>query len=1028
MSQLYSHINSRMKLWNNQVAFLYYHDKKLQSINYSDLQMKIERMANTIDLLGFKPGDRIGLMAENSIEWASVYLASVSLKLTPVLLDPDSTPIDLSEKLKIGDMRALFVSPLVYPKLAGIELPCYDISQNLKCLKGSLGAPSSDPDPNLAALVFTSGTTGGLKAVMITHENLIETMKLYGVKNGFLSYETSFKYSDNVNLLNYLPWHHIFGLFSTLILPIYCGFKVSLVDKVTPERIVEIIKETQPTFMFTVPRLVEAIARKLEAKIQSLSKTQKFIVKLLINVSAPIRKFFSINLGPLLFKKVHKEFGGRLTTFVVGGAPLDTEAALFMSNLGFNILEGYGLTESTGCGLARSKDEWNNLGNVGFPIPTSKVQIALPDENGVGEICMTGPHIMKGYFRNPEATRQTLVNGWLMTGDLGRKNEDGSIVITGRLKEMIMTSTGKKTWPHLIKKHYEDIPHMKDFAIVGIQSQKGDQIHAVVVPELIEKQETILNLLNKRSGEIPHHLRINQVHFVESIPKTATLKVKSQDLIKRLLTPSAQPENLEAKVLALLSRITNLTLNNLDEHLSDISLDSLGALEFVNEAKKLFNIELPVDFMLSNPTIRELCQTLQKPKNHERERHSIPTKKKIKAHFKTDHIFVTGATGVVGGYVVKRLLETTSSHVHCLVRAETELKGLERIENILQVYGIDQGLYEGRLHVYLGDITLNRMGLDEEVYNSLLKQIDLTIHSAAKVSLSESYDEIKKINVEGTREVISFSLDTKQKYFAFISSYSIMGNKLYSKGSSFSEEDYDQGQKFEHLGYERSKFEAEGIVRKSDNLNWMVFRLGNVFGDSRTGAYPLKTTQVEGIFYDMFKTVIETGKAMEGEQFYDMTPVDYIADAVIYLSYSHQELFSTYHLVNSSIKKWSEIVDVLEEAGFHVDRFPTQEYIEALSNKTITSKTSKQPYRSITTELIRFKKDLFLQGEGSIIDSKMTQDVLKGAGIECPPISSKLMQTYFDYCRKIGYMMFQLLFFLDENFMFLSVQECFQVF
>lgn len=994
------------------IAFQYYVDGKLQRIKYSELKDHIFKARERLKEAGFVPGDRIGIMSENSLHFAITYFAALTADLTPALIDPESPRQELESKLKITDVRALFVSDKAFEKTKDFQFPKIKINQNY-LLTDPLPPPSQDPDPSIAALVFTSGTTGGLKAVMITQENFHNTVRLYTVRNDVPDYGEPGPYNDTLNLLNFLPWYHIFGLFSTLIIPLYIGFKFTLVDQVNPARIIQIIQETKPTFLFTVPRLVDAFASQIKAKIEELPTFKRKIVLQLINFSILVRRLTGINIGKKLLRNVHEKFGGKLGIIVAGGAPLTVQSGHFMNALGFTILEGYGLSESTGCGLARPLQDWNRVGEVGKKIPTSEVKISNPDESGEGEIWMKGPHIMRGYFRDQEATQSAIEEGWLKTGDLGRMSQEESVIITGRIKELITTSTGKKSWPHTIKEHYEGIFHVKEFVVLGMRSKVavGDEIHAVVVAENEEFEKDIVSEFNRRSGEIPHHLRVIKIHFIKEIPKTPTLKVKIQALKEWINTRSIEKNDsiesltdMQREVINILKKITGQKNIHLSDHLSEIGLDSLGALQLVNEIHSQYKLEVPVDFIVANPTVHKMADAILNPQKKEGplERKSKPISLTpiILNNLNKNHIFLTGSTGVVGAYLLLKLIEEYPATIHCLVRDKTVEGSYERLIKMLSIYGAKPEVIDrlkNRVVIYLGDITLPNFGLEKKVYDSLTETIDLVIHSAAKVALSDSYEVLRKVNVEGTLEASSFALRTRQKLFVFISSYSVMGDHLYQEKDPFTEEEYDRGQAFPSLGYERTKFEAEGAVRELSNkgLKWMILRLGNVFGHSKTGAYPLMSTNVEGVFYDIFKTVIETNQGMEGEQYYDMTPIDYIIRSILHLVFERNEFFSTYHLVNPQPKKWSEILSYIQESGYDIDRLSPEEYLNKMSEKTA---------RSITFELIKYKMHLFRNNRGTYADSKKTSKILHNAGIFCPEVNLELIQTYLKYCEKVGYL------------------------
>ncbi len=299
----------------------------------------------------------------------------------------------------------------------------------------------------------------------------------------------------------------------------------------------------------------------------------------------------------------------------------------------------------------------------------------------------------------------------------------------------------------------------------------------------------------------------------------------------------------------------------------------------------------------------------------------------------------------------------------------------------------------------MGDITETMLGVEEVMYQQLVDEIEMVVHCAAKISLHGLYNELKVVNVDGTKNMIDFALNTKQKYFIHVSTIAVMGDRRFMICPAYAEKDYDLGQGFKNLGYEQSKFEAEGLVRSAgkDGLKWIIARSGYLMGDSEKGYYPLGLTRVPGIFYDIFKTAIELKIAINSDMHFDITPVDYVSKALVYLSTVLKDIYSTYHLNNPNQKTLNDIIKLLINYGYQVDLVNYDEYINIL-------RSGEKKYRSIYTDLVLLGIENDAPKGFSFVDSSYTKEVLSKANIVCPDVDDKLIKTYLDYCIDKGYL------------------------
>lgn len=370
-------------------------------------------------------------------------------------------------------------------------------------------------------------------------------------------------------------------------------------------------------------------------------------------------------------------------------------------------------------------------------------------------------------------------------------------------------------------------------------------------------------------------------------------------------------------------------------------------------------------------------------------------------------VFVTGTTGILGSYVLKLLLEETAFPLHCLVRAPSEEEAYRRLASSLGAYdpkGTLLPTLRDRVRVELGDVAQEGLGLSPEATARLQSQVDGVVHVAALTDLFLTYRRIAPVNVKGTENIVRFTLGTKRKYLAHVSTHTIVGDKSYDPTTVFRESDYDVGQGFDYLSYQRSKFEAEGIVRqaKDQGLVWNVLRPGQIFGEAATGAYPLGHSAVTGLFYDIWKTVLESRVAYLSNVHFDVVPVDYVSRGILELGIRSAANYQTYHLTNPHVLRYTQVIETLAETGYPIQLIPQPEYEQRILERRL--RWDGTDYKSSTTSAFRwwFKRGIRLT-DGGYTCSAYTAGLLADRGVHCPKIDKKLLGTYVDAGVAAGY-------------------------
>ncbi len=452
-------------------------------VSYSLLGQKINLYTELIKDVEL---EKIAIYSENRLGWVYSFYAGWNCGAIVVPVDFMSTVEEVAFILNDSKPEVVFASKekakdleqslqyLTYqPKVYII-----DDYENASVAEDT-SYPVIDPDRSkVAVIIYTSGTTGSPKGVMLTYDNILSN--IYAVYRDV----KIFRAEDRILML--LPLHHIFPLLGTMVMPLFAGALIALSPSMSSEDIINTLQKNKITLLIGVPRLYAAIRKGIVDKIHK-SK----MASLLFSVAGKVQ---SKSLSRFIFKAVHKKFGGAVRYIVSGGAALDAEIGGDFKTLGFEVLEGYGMTEAAPM-ISFTRPGKVKVGSPGFTLPNCEVDIRD------GEIVVRGANIMKGYYNRPEETAEILKDGWLYTGDLGHFDNDGFLFITGRKKEIIILSNGKNINPAEIEQKLENYAaFVKE---VGVY-QRGDQLRAIIVPsdEIKYRLTSISELTQKMKWEV----------------------------------------------------------------------------------------------------------------------------------------------------------------------------------------------------------------------------------------------------------------------------------------------------------------------------------------------------------------------------------------------------------------------------------------------------------------------------------------------------------------------------------------------
>ena len=516
---------------------------KIINKTYIDFKNDVQNLSTKLIQMGLQ-NQRIAVIGKNSYSWAVSYLASTIIGIV-VPIDKEASKENIKEFLNVSNAKAViaddkylneifeFKSELKNETIL-IDMQNTSKYTNLSDLitdgKKLIDGGNKDyenikinPD-EMKILLFTSGTTGNSKAVMLSHKNICSNI---------VSIASIVKVDNSTKVLSILPLHHTYECTIGYLLVVYGGGTICYCEGL--RYITKNIQEYQPTFILCVPLLLENVYKKVIKTLKSSlpEKYTKDESKIIDNLP-----FY---LKGIVKKKVKKSLGGKIKTFIVGAAAIKPELVEVFFKLGIKVLQGYGLTECSPL-VAGNNDFYYKAASCGMPIPNVEYKIDNPNDEGIGEIIVKGQNIMLGYYENEEATKKVLKDGWFHTGDLGYIDDEEFLYISGRSKNMILTKNGENIYPEEIENILNDDDLIEESLVIGTSNGKDDvQVKAKIFPNIeaikeylgnkFPTKEEISKILNeavkKANAKLPNFMHIKSFKIMdEDFGRTTTNKVK----------------------------------------------------------------------------------------------------------------------------------------------------------------------------------------------------------------------------------------------------------------------------------------------------------------------------------------------------------------------------------------------------------------------------------------------------------------------------------------------------------------------
>ncbi len=627
---------------------------------YGEMLDAVRSIAFRLEKEGIEFGDRVALIGENHPRWAIAYYGILFRGAVCVPIDPHAEIETLTNFIENSEAKMAFIGEdfiKSFHKLEenlGRKIPAV-VLQNIESSNGfqsfedwtTTARPKdfdSKPTPakpeDLAQLTYTSGTTGTPKGVPLTHSNIYHEA---------VGCQEVMHIKESEVVLSVLPLFHVFAQVVNLWVIASTGGSVYYVKELAPAELTKAFETKEITLLTGVPRLWYLFHKKVFDNVAQQSIIVRTLFDKLLKTNFFLREKFNVNLGKKFFGKVHDGFGGKLNITISAGSRFDEKIAQDYHALGFTLIQGYGLTETSGA-VSCTRFEDNVVGSVGKAVNYAEVKLGELNDEGAGEVLIKGKMVFSGYYKNPEATKEAFTeDGWFKAGDLGKIDANGNLHIVGRSKDVIVLPNGKNIHPEDLEVHYSKTPMVGEMCIIGVKDENSamagaEKLIAVVVPDfdylkknnIANSREAIRHEFDDLGRQLPEYQRVRELIVrAEPLPRTATRKVRRFEvakefadgklqasgdapLIKKLEFTDEDREMMNSTVGQQLTKLIRQNVEQKEEiHPSmsleiDLGLDSLSRAEVFAGLEQAFNIEFDGEEAANALTVREVVKLVEK--------------------------------------------------------------------------------------------------------------------------------------------------------------------------------------------------------------------------------------------------------------------------------------------------------------------------------------------------------------------------------------------------------------------------------
>lgn len=968
-----------------------------QKLNYAELNAKANQLARHLQTKGVGPDMIVGICMERSGEMIIAILGVLKAGGAYLPIDPNY-PHE-RKSLLLADAapevlitQASLIETLPQNKLAFI---CLDRDWLMMSEYSSSNVTVACHPAHLAYVIYTSGSTGKPKGVAIAHQNIVYStrarLKYYQMPVERFLLLPSFAFDSSVA-----------GIFWTLsqggclCLP----HQQSLID---PAKLIRQIIDDRITHLLCLPSLYRLL-------LEQMKKTQQT---------------------------------GYVRTVIVAGETCAVELVRdhYDRLPGVDLFNEYGPTEGTVWTSVRHvlPEDAHTMVSIGTPISNAEVYLMDASLNLVppgaqGELYIGGSGLARGYLNHPAQTAERFVpnpfrragSRLYRTGDLACYLANGHLKFLGRIDNQVKIR-GFRIELGEVEAVMLQMPEIKD-AVAQVREFAVDDLRLIAfcVPTLQDhskgSENSLLNsddLRNRLKATLPEHMVPSTVIFLDALPLTPNGKIDRNALHAWDMNVSAdsqcqEPRNAtESQLVRIWSEILNIEHVGIYSNFFDLGGHSLLTISIMNEVNECFGVDLDVIQIFERPTVAEFAELIDASQASV----AKPTARSINLieeaeldpsiqpsgylglyRFRPETVFLTGATGFLGIFLLHELLSQTSANVMCLVRAQSELEANDKLQRALEQYELFDSALMHRIVPVCGDLSHARLGLTSVQFEQLAKDVDVIYHNGALVNFIQPYEALKAANVMGTQEILRLASTYKTKPVHYVSTLSVFGSGMSTAGNICLEEDFPEPDFDEEDGYGQTKWVSEKLVRTAAGrgLPVTVHRPATVTGHSDTGAW-----NSDNFLCRLIRGCIDIGQVPTEQMNFDIVPVNYVSKAIVYLSQQPQAIGRTFHFNQKSPVNSSHIAEWINQLGYTLEPVPFSAWRNSV--QVVSDQSPEHPLYPLLSMF-----DEAPDEEAQSIDQHQefstvkTEAMLSESGIRCPVADRELFGAYVSYLQRNG--------------------------
>ncbi|RAM52295.1 MAG: phenylalanine racemase [Hapalosiphonaceae cyanobacterium JJU2] len=972
-----------------------------QKITYQELNNRANQLAHYLQSLHVKPEILVGICMKRSPLLIIGLLAILKAGGSYVPLDPAYPQERLALMLEDSQLPILLTeqSQLEYLPPHQAQVVCLDTDWE-KIAQYCEDNPTSQVIPdNLAYTIYTSGSTGKPKGVQILHRGVVNFLKSMREVPG-LSHEDILvavtTISFDIAVLE-------------LYLPLIVGACVVLVSKeVTSnaELLLQVLRLSNATVMQATP--------------------------------ATWRMLLTAGWE-----------GNPKLKILCGGEAISRDLANQLLQRSTSVWNMYGPTETTVWSAVYQVESGDTPVPIGQAIANTQIYLAEPHQNfhndsiklvpagEPGELLIGGAGLARGYLNRPELTQTKFIPDpfsedpearLYRTGDLARYRSDGNIEYIGRIDHQVKVR-GYRIELGEIEAVLSQHPLVREVVVTVREDVAGHKrLVAYIVPEsgmqkLLEQNTDILQLRTFLSKQLPEYMVPAAFVAITNLPLTPNGKVDRRALpaIFKQTRPDIETEfvaprtPLEEKLAQMWIQILGIEEVGVHDNFFELGGNSLLCTQLLSQIRTKLQLKLPLLSLFEVPTIAGIAVAIANAGNINStstpntvsiadlqvdavlDPTITPAVPLIKSHKEPQRIFITGATGFVGAFLLHELLQKTQASIYCLVRATSLEQAKQKLYQNLKNYLLADENLDRRVIPVIGDLSQPLLGLSQQEFHELANSIDLIYHNGAFVNLIYPYPALRAANVHGTKEILKLATQIKVKPVHFISTLDVFQSPQYAGMQEILETDDLLDPKGLSDGYAQSKWVAEKLVKTAiaRGIPACIYRLGTIIGHSQTGA-----SQTNDLVARLVKGLIQLGYAPELDVKMSLTPVDYVSQAIIHLSQQEASWGKAFHLVSPDALPFYEFVNQIQGFGYSIEWTNYQHWQAQLLNITTKQEHALSPVLFLFTDGDSSNQASYLKTAALVsqaFDCQNTLAGLAGTNIVCPAVDSKLIQTYFSY-------------------------------